>query len=56
VEALGAQYGLDVHIPAFELCTDNAAMIGLAASYRLARGEASDMCMDVQPNSELFGH
>lgn len=54
VEAVGAQYGLAVHIPAFELCTDNAAMIGLAASYRLARGESSSMAMDVQPNSELF--
>lgn len=32
---LAKQYGLAVSIPKFEYCTDNAAMIGLAAYYRL---------------------
>lgn len=39
--------------PPIEMCTDNAAMIGLAASTRLARGERNDFTMDVYPNSEL---
>ena len=54
VTALGQRYGLPVLIPSSELCTDNAAMIGLAASYRLARGEQSDYSLEVQPNSNLF--
>jgi len=39
--------------PPIELCTDNAAMIGLAASTRLARGENDDFRLDVYPNAEL---
>ncbi len=35
------------------LCTDNAAMIGLAASTRLARGEDDSYDLDVFPNAEL---
>ena len=31
--------GLQLHFPALELCTDNGAMIALAAAMRLARGE-----------------
>ena len=54
VQALGDRYGIPVIIPASELCTDNAAMIGLAASHRLATGEHSGIDLDVFPNSELF--
>lgn len=51
---LGKRYGLPVLIPPSELCTDNAAMIGLAASHHLAKGERSGMDVDVSPNSTLF--
>lgn len=54
VISLGERHGLDVLIPPFELCTDNAAMIGLAASYRLVRGEQSGYDLEVEPNSELL--
>jgi N6-L-threonylcarbamoyladenine synthase len=54
VMALGQRYGLPVLVPSSELCTDNAAMIGLAASHRLAKGESSDLSLEVQPNSLLF--
>jgi N6-L-threonylcarbamoyladenine synthase len=54
VRYLAGRYGLPVVIPTSELCTDNAAMIGLAASYRLARGERSGIDLEVFPNSELF--
>lgn len=37
---IGAEAGLPVHIPPFEYCTDNAAMIGVAASL-LSKGEKS---------------
>ena len=54
VTALGNRYGLPVIIPTGELCTDNAAMIGLAASYHLANGERSGIDLEVFPHSELF--
>ena len=54
VIALADRFGLPIHIPSKELCTDNAAMIGLAASYRLARGEVNDFSLEVEPNSILF--
>jgi len=45
--------GFSFFAPPIELCTDNAAMIGLAASYRLARGESDRFDMDVFPNAEI---
>lgn len=42
-------------VPArLDLCTDNAGMIGIAGSLKLARGEVSDLSLEVQPNSILF--
>ncbi|HEX5176888.1 MAG TPA: tRNA (adenosine(37)-N6)-threonylcarbamoyltransferase complex transferase subunit TsaD [Chthoniobacteraceae bacterium] len=35
------------------LCTDNAAMIGFAAAEQLARGEASSLAEDIDPNLQL---
>ncbi len=45
--------GVTFWTPPVELCTDTAAMIGLAGSFRLARGEADDFDLDVFPNSNL---
>ena len=39
--------------PPIEYCTDNAAMIALAGSMRLARGERSNFELDCEPNSPL---
>ncbi len=41
--------------PPIELCTDNAAMIGVAASFRLAAGERSGFDLEALPNAELPG-
>ena len=42
-----------VHIPAFSLCTDNAAMIAAAGYYRYALGHDSGLDIDVQPTWPL---
>jgi len=45
--------GIGFWTPPVELCTDNAAMIGLAGSYRLARGERDGFDLDATPNAPL---
>lgn len=45
--------GIPFYCPPFDLCTDNAGMIGLAASFRLAQGCQSDWSVDVSANGRL---
>lgn len=42
-EEMGNKYGWNVFIPAFEYCTDNAAMIAITAYYKYLDGEFSDL-------------
>ncbi len=52
-EIFQSQSEFKVHIPAFALCTDNAAMIAAAGYYRFALGHTSALEMDVQPTWPL---
>jgi N6-L-threonylcarbamoyladenine synthase len=52
-EAFLSQTEFKVNIPAFSLCTDNAAMIAAAGYYRYALGHTSELTMDVQPTWPL---
>jgi N6-L-threonylcarbamoyladenine synthase len=50
-----ARDGVVFRTPPFEFCTDNAAMIGIAGSYRLARGEQDEYDLECLPNAHLPG-
>ncbi len=52
-DAFLAQEEFNVHIPAFSLCTDNAAMIAAAGYYRYRLGHVSQLDIDVQPTWPL---
>jgi N6-L-threonylcarbamoyladenine synthase len=45
----GQQHGWHSYIPAFEYCTDNAAMIGITAWHKYLRAEFAGM--DVTPSA-----
>jgi N6-L-threonylcarbamoyladenine synthase len=51
LKLLGGELGWDVFIPAFEYCTDNAAMIALAAHYKFLKGEFCPL--DVVPLARM---
>jgi N6-L-threonylcarbamoyladenine synthase len=51
--AFQSQSEFKVHIPAFSLCTDNAAMIAAAGYYRYTFGHISGLDVDVQPTWPL---
>jgi N6-L-threonylcarbamoyladenine synthase len=48
---LAGQKGWNLYIPKFEYCTDNAAMIAMAAHYKYLRGEF--VGMDVTPLAKM---
>ena len=48
---LATQKGWNLYIPKFEYCTDNAAMIAMAAHYKYLKGEFSSM--DVTPLAKM---
>lgn len=48
-----SEWGIHLHIPPLQYCTDNAAMIALAAEYRLRRGEADPIAVNAVADLDL---
>lgn len=49
---MGKQYGWKTFIPAFQYCTDNAAMIAISGYYKYQVGEFADMSVGPTAKSE----
>lgn len=47
----GEKHGWQTYIPAFQYCTDNAAMIGITAWHKYLRGEFSDLGITPTPRA-----
>lgn len=50
---LGAELGWNVYIPRFEYCTDNAAMIAMAAQFKYEAGEFTDQTVSPLPRMSM---
>lgn len=53
LQDLAAKRGIEVFVPPLQYCTDNAAMIAVAAALRLQRGEGHDFTHSAQASRPL---
>jgi N6-L-threonylcarbamoyladenine synthase len=53
MEKAGAEAGFRVLFPSLDLCTDNGAMIAVAGTWRLLRGERASLGVGADPSLEL---
>lgn len=51
IESYGKKYGWNTYVPAFQYCTDNAAMIAMTAHYKYLKSEFVDQ--SVSPQARL---
>ncbi len=52
-QRIRAEAGVPVHIPPLALCTDNAAMVAGAATWRYRAGQPADLGFDIRPTWPL---
>ena len=48
-----SEFNWELHIPKLEYCTDNAAMIGIAAYYKYVRGEFAELDVTPEPRMKI---
>ena len=53
VSDLANEFGIEAHLPTMAMCTDNAAMIAAAGTYRLSHDGASAFDLSASPNWQL---
>jgi N6-L-threonylcarbamoyladenine synthase len=53
LEDWGHQYGATIFIPAFEYCTDNAGMVGIAGYYKYLKKEFATDQLVPQPRMKI---
>jgi len=53
VTELAKEFGLEAHLPTMAMCTDNAAMIAAAGTYRLRHDGDSSFDLSATPNWQL---
>ena len=53
VTDLAQEFGLEAHLPTMAMCTDNAAMIAAAGTYRLRHDGPSSFDLSATPNWQL---
>jgi N6-L-threonylcarbamoyladenine synthase len=53
LQKLGHEQGWRVFIPRFEYCTDNAAMIAMAAKFKCEQGDFTDQTVSPMPRMEF---
>jgi len=46
--------GVDFFFPSMELCTDNAAMVGICGYYKLKEGKTSPLSLDANPSLRII--
>ncbi|NJM93475.1 MAG: tRNA (adenosine(37)-N6)-threonylcarbamoyltransferase complex transferase subunit TsaD, partial [Cytophagales bacterium] len=51
LQTAAAQQGWNLHVPRLEYCTDNAAMIAIAAHYHYLHGQFASL--ETSPNPRL---
>jgi N6-L-threonylcarbamoyladenine synthase len=53
VSELAEEFGVEAHLPSLAMCTDNAAMIAAAGTYRLRHDGPSSFDLSAAPNWQL---
>lgn len=53
LQAGAQQYGWKVYVPAFQYCTDNAAMIAMAAHFKYQAGQFTDQYVSPDPRLKM---